>query len=87
MSSSSHYAWTGRPKVRHESIESAEAHLADMINRDGDNRFRWGIYKCWCKGYHVGHSKLPHNDKTDPTLERTVGRLIGVLRGTWKYKL
>lgn len=82
MSSSSHYSWTGRPKVRHESIESAEAHLHDMVKKYWDDRYRWGIYECWCRGYHVGHSKLPHNDNTDPTLERLVGRLIGVLRHT-----
>lgn len=81
---SAHYQWTGKPKVRHESIESAEVHMLDMIKKRPEDKYRWGIYSCWCKGFHVGHSKLARNEKVDPTLERLVGRLIGVIRGTTK---
>ncbi len=55
-----------------------------MIKKQPEDKYRWGVYRCWCEGYHVGHSKLPQNDKTDPVAERLVGRLIGVLRGTYR---
>lgn len=72
-----HYTWNGRAKVGHNSLESAEAHLLSLIKKQPIDKNAMGIYLCWCKNYHVGHLG---KQRTDPLLERNVGKIIGILR-------
>lgn len=51
-----------RGKVRHETLDMAERHVAGLHAKDDEHdrrRARLEAYVCrWCNGYHVGHRPM-----------------------------
>lgn len=75
--------YSKKPKVKHATRLEAEGHLVKQ-EKSSAHVHKMQVYRCHvCSFWHIGRIPRPRKMKNPNYDEILVGKLIGILRGTY----